>query len=84
MRRAVEWGKDIQRVTSMTIDMTKPFHLPCLHQTRLGAADEVAECGMAEPEESESESSDEDAPLVAPSLVRGSMVSAMKNGTQLV
>eukprot|EP00808_Paulinella_micropora_P019896 g64211.t1 len=29
MRRAVEGGKDIQRVTSMTIDMTKPFHLPC-------------------------------------------------------
>eukprot|EP00808_Paulinella_micropora_P007877 g15788.t1 len=44
MRRAVEGGKDIQRVTSMTIDMTKPFHLPCLHQaTRLGAADEAAE-----------------------------------------
>eukprot|EP00808_Paulinella_micropora_P000579 g60844.t1 len=65
IRRAVEGGKDIQRVTSMTIDMTKPFHLPwssrgssdfrvlgrksgfCLHQaTRLGAADEAAECGL--------------------------------------
>eukprot|EP00808_Paulinella_micropora_P016664 g54394.t1 len=47
MRRAVEGGKDIQRVTSMTIDMTKPFHLPCLHQaTRLGAADEAAECDL--------------------------------------
>lgn len=28
MRRAVEGAKDIQRVTAMTIDMTRPFHLP--------------------------------------------------------